>query len=71
MAMSFLILIAFAFLALAGALFFGPHFITYGPDGFRDLIRRGDARMISLFLVGAIILAILLPGQDPALISRV
>ena len=71
MAMSFLILIAFAFLALAGTLFFGPHFIAYGPDGFRDLIRRGDARMISLFLVVAIILAILLPGQDPALISRV
>ena len=71
MAMSFLILIAFAFLALAGTLFFGPHFLAYRPDGFRDLIRRGDARMISLFLVGAIILAILLPGQDPALISRV
>ncbi|HIG22290.1 MAG TPA: hypothetical protein EYG02_02995 [Henriciella marina] len=69
--MSFLILIAFALLALAVALFFGPHFITYGPDGFRDLVRHGDARMICLFLVGAIILAILLPGQDPALISRV
>ena len=69
--MSLLVLIAFALLVLAGALFFGPYFVAYGPDGFRDIVRRGDARMISLFLVGAIILAIFLPGQDPALISRV
>lgn len=69
--MSLLILTAFALVLLAAALFFGPYFVVYGPDGFRDIVRRGDARMISLFLVGAIILAILLPGQDPALISRV
>ncbi|WP_018148777.1 hypothetical protein [Henriciella marina] len=69
--MSLLILTAFVLIVLAAALFFGPYFVAYGPDGFRDIVRRGDARMISLFLVGAIILAILLPGQDPALISRV
>ena len=67
--MTLLVLIALALLLLAGALFFGPYFIAYGPDGFRDIVRRGDARMIGLFLVSAFILAILLPGGDVALIS--
>ena len=67
--MTLLVLIALALLLLAGALFFGPYFIAYGPDGFRDIVRRGDARMIGLFLVAAFILAILLPGGDVASIS--
>ena len=67
--MTLLVLIALALLLLAGALFFGPYFIAYGPDGFRDIVRRGDARMIGLFLVAAVILALPLPGGDVALIS--
>ena len=39
--MTLIVLIALALLLLAGALFFGPYFIAYGPDGFRDIVRRG------------------------------
>lgn len=67
--MSFLILIAVALLALAGTLFFGPYLVVYGPDGLRDLVRRGDARLLSLFLITALAFAVFAPGTDPALIS--
>lgn len=67
--MSFFILIAVALLALAGALFFGPYFVAYGPEGFRDLVRRGDARFVSLFLIAALSFAVFASGSDPALIS--
>lgn len=67
--MSFFILIAIALLVFAGALFFGPYFVVHGPDGFRDLVRRGDARLVSLFLVAALAFAVFAPGADPALIS--
>lgn len=67
--MSLLILIAIAFLGLAAALFFGPYLVAYGPDGLRDLVRRGDARFLGLFLAAALALAVFAPGTDPALIS--
>ena len=67
--MSLLIVIALAFLVLAAALFFGPYLVTYGPSGLGDLISRGDARFISLFLVAALAFAVFAPGTDPALIS--
>ena len=67
--MTLLILLACILLLASAALLFGPQLVTYGTDGLRDLARRGDARFVSAFLIGALCLLVFAARPATVLIS--
>ena len=62
-------LLATSLLVLAGACFFGPQLVIYGPRGFSRLARRPEARFVAGFLISTMAFIVLVPAASHALVS--
>jgi len=62
-------ILAVFFLFLAGALFFGPQLVIYGPRAVPAMVKHPQIRMAGGFLASLCILAVMAPYIGPAVVS--